>query len=167
MKTKLTYLFILVLMLLPAACGDKETPPQEYTANEITLMVPGNWLASYQEAEQQIVLQAPQDEYALGIQILETSDITAEEFAGVMSKELGGKTPQPSDEYGDYQFSCAIMDFPANVNILTKDGYSMVMVEIGPSDKYAEQIDAVMRSMKSSNPNFQNVINAIKFKPAE
>ena len=167
MKTKLTYLLIMALMLLPTACSEKETPPKEYTANEITLMIPGDWLATYQEQEEQIVLQEPKGKYALGIQILKTSDITAEEFADAMSKELGGETPRPSSEYGDYQFNCVIMDFPANVNILTKDGYSLVMVEAGLNTEYAEQADAVMRSIKSSNPDFQNVIKAIKFNPVE
>lgn len=163
MKRKLTYLLLLALMLLPAACEEKEMPDYEYTANDITVLVPGGWQAAYQEAQRQITIQAPKEEYALGIQILESGDITSEEVARAMSEQLNGETPEPAARYTEYAFNCSIMELPALVNILSKDGYTLVLIEVGDNGKFAEQTDAIMKSMKSSNPAYQNVIEAIKF----
>ena len=163
MKTKLMYFLVFALLLLPVACGEKEVPPQEYTANEITLMVPGTWQASYEAPQQQIMLAAPNDEYALGIQILATGNASAEMFAQAMADQLDGEAIEPAAKYGDYQFDCKIMGFPANIIILEKDGYSLVLIQVGDHAKFAAQAESVIKSMKSSKLEFQNVIGAIKY----
>lgn len=165
MKTKLLFLMLFALLLVPAGCGggDADLPPQEYTANSITVNVPGGWEASYGENEQQILLASPGEEYVTGIQILATGPATAQEFAALMSSELDGTTPIASPLYGEYFFDATIMGYPAHINILTVDGYSLVLVEIGDYKKFAQPVSGIVKSMKSSKPEFQKVIDAIKY----
>lgn len=166
MKTKLLFLILFVLMMLPA-CGDGDkakTQTSEYTANTITLAMPSDWIVIYNEKEKQILIGSPLDEYTLGIQILlPIIPHTSKEFAILMSKELDGEAPLPTSVYGDYTFDTNIMNVQAHITILTKDGYSMVLAEIGDYKKFSAQAKAILQSMKSSNSNFQNVIDSIKY----
>ena len=168
MKTKLLSLMLLALLLATAACGGEESEapketPTEYTANEITITHPSTWTAEYGENEKQILVSAPEEEYVLGIQILETGPATAEEFASLMSKELNGTQPVAAPVYGNYVFDASIMSFPAHTTILTVEGSSLVLVEIGDYKKFAENAKGIIKSMKSTNQGFQKVISAIKF----
>ncbi len=168
MKTKLLSLMLFALLLATAACGggESEAPKEtskEYTANDITITLPSTWAADYGQNEKQILISAPKEEYVLGIQILETGPATAEEFAALMSKELKGTQPEAAPAYGNYAFDASIMGFPAHTTILTVEGFSLVLVEIGDYKKFAEAAKGILKSMKSTNPSFQKVIGAIKF----
>lgn len=167
MKTKLLFMVLFALFLIPAGCGGGDDAasqaPTEYTANNITLSVPGGWEASYGENEQQILLAAPREEYVAGVQILATGPATAQEFAVLMARELDGTDPIQSPLYGEYVFDATIMGFPAHINILTVDGYSLVLVEIGDYKKFARPLSEIVKSLKSSKPEFQKVIDAIKY----
>lgn len=167
MKKQLWFLnlVICVALLFQFACGSSSDPSdktKEFTANNITVAVPENWTSEYGAAEQQILITTPDGEFAIGIQILDTGGSPSKDFSNIMSSSLDGTTPKETSRYGDYEFDAVIMELPTHITILTKNDFTLVLVEVGDHNKYAAQTKAIVTSLKSSNANFQAVIDAIK-----
>ena len=155
-------LAVLALIALAAVGSFSGTAwAKDYTANNITVTVPGGWSTEYNAEEMQILLITPQQEFVVGIQVLETHGLTAQEFAAEVSKGLQGTNPLPVKGFGQYAFDAKIMKLDAHITTLEHEGLTLMVCEIGNRRVYAKTVNSIWTSLRSSDKKTQALFDQI------
>lgn len=147
-------LFLNLAWLAPARPALAET----FTGGSLTLSLPKDWNAHYNQENGQIMAVSPGDDCVVGLQFVETNGATVKEIAEGAAKEMGTKPAQQMEGYDSWYLEVEEDGLAGTLTFMVEGDLAMLYLEAGATDKYEDQIDLIWHSLKSANTKEQALL---------
>ncbi len=115
----------------------------------------------YNEPTKQTIVASPGQECVSSTQIIPTDGKSDQELAKMLSQQLKGSAPEPA-ENGGYAFTANAGGVPMSINVATSDSIALVYMEIGPKEKYQDELQLIRKSLASDNADEQALLDTVK-----
>ena len=153
----------ILTMVLTLACLALAVPAlaEVFTGGSVTLEVPAGWSPMYNELTKQALAASPDQNCVASVQIIPTDGKSDQQLAELLSKELGGSTPEPADK-GGYFFTANHSGMPMVINVAASDNKALVFMEIGAKENYPDELQLIRASLKSDDPAEQELLSTVQ-----